>query len=355
VACALAIATACGDSSGDGGVDGDDGTGAPTTDSSVTDPTTGPSSADDSTGTTGGEDTGTGTEGTDGPIDGSTTDAEPCPDSHVCLAAVPEGWNGPVVRLERPALAPEPSCPTAYPTVELDAGADVVADPATCTCSCGDATGVECQVSTFLHFYGDADTCSDVVPANFEVFVTVCNILPTEFDNFTYWTLDPVLVTGGTCEPMLEQQVDPPSFANALTACGGAELLSGCDADRICAPRLGDELCIWHDGDERCPDGYDDRHVYYGGIDDQRACDECECGEPSGLCNDAYGVLYEAICNVPVSGVILADGECHPTGSAGTRSAALVLGEPTAFCEPSTSTPQGEAVGAMPTTLCCAE
>jgi hypothetical protein len=348
--CALVVACG-GDSSGDGG--DDDTTTSPTVTISVTNTMSDPTTVDTSDGDdASGTETGETDNGTD-PDDTSTTATETCPDTHVCLAAPPEDWNGPVVRLQRPALAPRPSCPTDYPNQQVAAGLDVLADPATCTCSCGQASEVDCELSGQLRYYGNAENCSDVVPASFEIFSTDCVFMPDQFGGFTNWTLDPVPVTGGSCEPELAQSMDAPSFATVVTACGGAEIVPGCDPDEICAPRAGDELCIWQDGDSRCPDGWDERFLYYGTIDDQRGCEECTCAEPTGLCDDAYAVLYGGACNVPIAGVIAGDGECHPTGTSITQSATLVVGEPTAFCEPSVSEATGEAVGSMPTTLCC--
>jgi hypothetical protein len=340
---------ACGgDSSGDGTAD-DASTGAPTM--TLTDPSTDPSVDDSDASTSGGSDSSTSSD----PDDSSTTETESCPETHVCLATPPEGWEGPVVRLQRPALAPEESCPTEYPNQQVNAGVDVLAEPATCTCSCGDATEVLCETSSVLHYYGVSATCSDVVPGNFTIYSTMCNPLPGPFAGASNWSLDPVVVGGGACEPALEQSMDAPSFANVLTTCGGAELLPGCGTEQICAPRIGDELCIWQSGDSRCPTGYADRHLYFGTIDDQRTCEACSCGDPVGLCDDALAFLYDSPnCNVPVAGGIAGDGECHPTGAPLTRTATLVVGEPTAFCEPSTSAAMGEAVGSMPTTVCCA-
>jgi hypothetical protein len=345
--CACCIAIGCGDS-GDG-VDADADTTSPTitaTTMSASDPTTADDTSDGSTGTAG--------TTTSIDPDTSTGPIETCPDTHVCLAAPPEGWNGPVVRLERPALAPELVCPEAYPDPVASAGADVVAGDVSCTCTCGAASEVQCEVSTQLHYYGVSDDCSDVVPANFLIFATMCNDLPDQFPGFTSWTLDPVLVMGGSCEPMLEQAMDEPTFATALTVCGGAEAVPGCDADEVCAPRAREELCIWQAGDARCPEDYDDRYLYYGTIDDQRTCEACSCDEPVGVCDDAFAYLYDNYCNVPIAGGIAADGECHGTGAPLSDTAALVVGEPTAFCEPSTSVPTGDAIGSAPTTVCCA-
>lgn len=351
---ACCIAIGCGGDSGDG-VDADADTTSPT---SATSPTmTGATMS--ATDPTGDDDTADGSTGTDGSEtspdpDTTTTAGDACPDTHVCVAAAPAGWNGPVVRLERPTIAPELACPEAYPDTMATAGSDVIAGDVGCTCTCGAASEVQCEVSTQLHYYGASDTCSDVVPANFLIFATMCNDLPDQFPGFTHWTLDPVLVTGGSCEPALEQTMDTPTFANSMTVCGGAEVVPGCDADEVCTPRAREGLCIWQPGDSRCPEEYDDRWVYYGTIDDQRLCEACSCDEPVGVCDDAFAYLYDNYCNVPIAGGIAADGECHPTGAPLSDTAALVVGEPTAFCEPSTSAPMGEAVGSMPTTVCCA-
>lgn len=344
------LVLACGDSSSSD--DAADFSGTDVSTSLTTSATTTVSTTvGDSTDTTAAD----GASTSDDPDDSGTTFVETCPDTHVCLAAPPEGWHGPVVRLQRPTLAPVPECPEAYPLEVVEAGVDVIADPATCSCTCGAADDVECESSTHLQNYGTDDACVDATPLSFEVFATACNIFPAIYPGFTRWTLDPVLVQGGACEPGVVIETTEPVFATALTACGGAETIEGCQPDHVCTPHSGDELCIWQEGDARCPAAYENRFVYYGTVDDTRDCEACTCSEPVGLCEGVSAILYSGICNVPVSGVIAGDGECHETSADQTRSAAVQLGTPSAFCMPSPSAPLGEVTGATPTTVCCAE
>lgn len=351
VACVV-LAIACG---------GDD---APGTGSTTTDPTTTvgtsltTSATSSATQTTSDESSSSGDASSEssGVVDSST--GEPaCPDTHECVA-LPEGWHGPsLLRLDT-ADAPADPCPSEYPNTDDLGGADLLADPATCGCTCGDASGTACAPSTTLRYYGTDATCSSA-PLSAEIFTTACNLLPAIFPTNAHWVLDPVLVEGGACEPLATVDVVPPAFATTATVCSGAELLDvGCDADNseVCAPRIGDEqLCIWQDGEQRCPAGFERRAMtFHRTVDDARTCTECSCGDPVGLCDDAFAYLFTNVCNPPISGLVTADGECHGTsGVYSTQSAALSVGEPTAFCSAGVVGPIGEATPAMPVTVCC--
>ncbi len=289
-------------------------------------------------------------------VDSST--GEPvCPDTHVCVP-MPDGWNGPVlVRLGTEREPAEP-CPESYPTTDGLGGTDLVAPPATCGCSCGEATEVTCALSATLRYYGDDASCGST-PLTTEIFTTACNILPATFPPGANWVLDPVLTEGGSCLPESTMEVEDAAFATTALACSGAELLDyGCDSDdnQVCAPRVDDEaLCVWQDGDASCPEGYERRaSTYHRAIEDARGCAECGCGEPQGLCDDAFAYLFSGFCNGQLAGLVTADAECHASsGVQSTQSAAFDTGTPSAFCAASEPTPSGEAVGAMPVTVCC--
>lgn len=321
--------------------------------------TTGPTSTTSTTASmdTGAlDDTGTGSSGSSDGADSSTGQIF-CPQSHRCVPAVAEGWNGPVATLESETDAEEPACGGSYAELGTLAHDGLVAPPATCGCSCEDPEDVTCETSVIMRFWGDDATCTANTPEQLELFTTVCNPLQTQYAANTFWTADPVGVTGGSCNPVSEETIVPARFEKRVTACGGAEILDGCAPDQVCAPRpetpFGEQLCVWREGDHECPMGYEDRRLLFADIMDDRGCAECTCDLPTGLCDDAYVTLLSNPCNPPVSGIVTADGECHGTGSALTRSATFYPGEPTAFCAPSAGAPTGTATGDGPVTLCC--
>ncbi len=325
------------------------GSGTTGTDPSTTGMTTASTLVDGSTTTGTGGDTGTSTG-----IADSSTGTPACPDTHACVHRAPEGWNGPALHFADASAEMAAACPSAYPEVDVMGGADLVAPPASCTCSCADATDVTCEVQATLRFHGADNTCSSPNPASFQFFTTLCNTLPQLFQANSWWVVDPIKVTGGSCTPGATVDVAPAVFTTTGTLCGGSELLdASCDTNRVCAPSMdGAEVCIWQPGDSECPATYDVRYLYHTEIVDDRSCAECSCDDPVGLCDDASMLMFQNVCNPPISGVLQADGECHGTVLS-TQSVAFDPGTPSAFCEPSLPTATGAAAGGTPFTVCC--
>jgi hypothetical protein len=288
----------------------------------------------------------------------ATTGGPACPDTHACIA-VPDGWTGPVLLRESSDPKAPGECPETYPALEPAGGADLTAESAECGCSCGDAAGTTCALATTLHHWGTDPTCSAGSPVeSFNVFTTVCNPLGLNVPPDSYFQVEPVLVEGGACAPETAAVIPPALWATNGSTCGGAELLEGCDASEVCAPRADDEaLCVYQVGDEDCPEGWDARQeTYHQAVDDQRACNECTCGEPVGLCDNAVITMFANICNPPVSGSVVASGECY-AGSVvqPTQSAIFNVGDPSAFCVASGAVATGSAEPIDPVTVCCAE
>lgn len=376
---ALLASSACGEDAAPGSTTGANttsGTGpttfqtfsttAPMVTSQTTDEnteTTDDTSADSSSGT--GSSSGTDT-------DSSSSGDGLCPQqTHACVLAPPEDWNGPIALhnaeinplnpLDPKARAPEaPECGDAYPTLRVEGFSDIDAAPAACECECSDANAALCDNSTTLRFYGDDDSCEDNVPQAVTIFAGSCTTLPAEFEGSSFYTAQPVPSVGGACQPSSDFSVEPATFGTRVSVCGGAEVIedAGCADERECAP-LPDEdatACIWRDGEHACPDGFDQARMVFESIDDERGCESCSCGSPVGLCDSATVSLWnQGTCLVPAAGVVLGNGECDPSGTAtSARAASLNVGEPTAFCAPSEPVPDGDAIGTEPTTVCCA-
>jgi hypothetical protein len=342
------IAVACGDDADVGSSTATDGM---TTVGTTLTTTTLSTSSDPDTSTSGDPDTST--SGAD-----TTTGGPTCPETHTCIA-VPDEWTGPVLLRESEDPKAKVECPKTYPDDAVAGGADLEADAAECGCSCGDAAGSTCALSTTLHHWGTDPTCSVGTPAeSFNVFTTICNPLGEVIPSDSYFQVEPVLVEGGACAPEATLDVPPPIFGRTGTTCGGAEMLEGCEDSEVCAPRAEDEsLCIWREGDEDCPEGFEGRReLYHQSLDDQRGCNECTCGEPVGLCDNASITMFVNVCNPPVSGNIVASGECYPGSTLqGTQSVIFDVGDPNAFCVAGAAVPTGEATPIEPITVCCAE
>lgn len=344
VLCLVAVGFGCGDDSTPGGTSVGSTTGA--TDSSSTTATTGGTQVLDDTGTS---------------QESSSDEGEPvvCPDTHECVPVPPDGWEGPVAFLQTEADDEEPSCDSSYPDQAAVVHHGLIEPPPACDCACGEATDVTCQLPIVARFWGDDATCSRNVPAQYELYSGVCNVLPAALPPETYWTAAPVSVSGGTCEAIATAEVTPARFEKRVTICGGGESLDGCSASQLCVPQPSDLLdasvCVWQSGEHACPMGYADRQLLFGDVEDDRACGECSCTEPVGLCDDASLALFGAMaaCNPPSSGTVLANGQCHATNALETRSVVVAPGQPSAFCAPSEGPATGSATPTDPLTLCC--
>ncbi|MBK6916504.1 MAG: hypothetical protein IPH07_03795 [Deltaproteobacteria bacterium] len=345
------LVAACGgdDSPGTGSASA---TSSASTTMSSTTLTSSTSNATDSDGSTSGDATSSGSS--DGSAD-STGAPAVCPSTHTCVA-VPDGWSGPGPLRRSNFGGMTDACPELYPDAALLGGEDLQADPAECGCSCGDAVGATCALSTILHYWGADATCSQGTPQNVQIFTTICNVLNPAFPANGHWTADPVVVEGGACNPIASVMVPEAVFAKTATACTGSNRVPGCEDGEVCTPTLAAEpLCVWQSGDLDCPAGFDgERQLVYGGVDDMRACEACECGEPVGVCDGSSLTLFSNVCNPPVAGVVTADGECDATSVAFTTgSAAFLLGPPTAFCAPNDVAPTGTATPNAAVTVCC--
>jgi len=267
------------------------------------------------------------------------------------------GWAGPVVLRESADTKGAVECPAEYPDATAAGGDDLAAPAAQCGCDCGDATGVECELSTTLRNWGSDSTCSIGTPVtSHTLFATVCNPLGTIISDDSYFQVDPVAIDGGSCLAEPSMQLAPAAFATAATTCGGAALLEGCGDAEVCAPRaIGDTLCVWQDGDGDCPEGFDgERRLYHRSIDDTRGCNECTCGDPVGLCDAANVTLFTNLCNPPVSGFIPATAECFAGSSFSTTSSGILgVGQPNAFCVANDPVATGSATPIEPVTVCC--
>lgn len=331
----------------------------------TTNPGTGSTSdaQESSSGTTGDPETDT---AVDESSSSSGTDDGLCPGvTHSCMEGAPDGWNGPVA-VHQAAFDPEllepepPPCGTAYPDPATTGFEDLLAEPASCECACGDANGTACDNSTTLRHWGDDATCGEGVAQAVTIFASSCNTLPAEFDGNGNYSATPLIAVGGACAPTTDETLEPASWSWQSQACDGATIIedAGCADDRVCAPLPESPdaaMCIWQAGEHECPDTFDTARTLYEGIDDGRGCETCSCSSPTGLCDSASVSLWNGpTCLVPSAGVVGANGECDATGTATTaRAASLNSGSPTAFCVPSAPESDGAAIGTEPVTVCC--
>lgn len=310
----------------------------PTTDSSIGTTGDGPDTDDSSSeeGSSSGDDTSSDSSGGDA-----------CEDTQTCVPGAPDDWEGPVLVYEGDAAPP--SCPAAAPTSVLDAFADVTADPANCSCSCGDPAGLSCGAATLIERGND---CLSFVmnPQSFTIPPGVC--VPISGTNDTAWFLDEgsLDVSSASCAPAATESVDPPQTSGQVRACLPAAA-EPCDEEGVClgSDEAFDRTCVFREGMHACPGGmFDQQQFIYTAVDDTRGCSSCSCGTPSGTCGGTFfstsnsctiveDTLSAEACTVfdavPFQGSYspAAQASCTPTGGAST----------------------GDASGAGAYTLCC--
>lgn len=266
-------------------------------------------------------------------------------------------------------------CPAHAKIVGFEGHADMKVEPHTCpSCACSPAAcalpeglragAAKCPAdgATSLPFGpqggGWEGTCDDsnAIPAWLQ-----CEGVPC----VQSLSVPPAVVEA--CVPSVQGIAsDPPApvWGKAVREC----LISppsgeGCEGGLVCPPEVppGFFLCVFMKGDDdayECPDDYPFREVFFAGVEDARACEECSCGPPVGAACAAYVEAFTGpACTSPVAAVTVteSEGACVdvPSGSAlGSVEASLVVDVP-GSCAHSGGKPVGGVAPAGPVTLCC--
>jgi hypothetical protein len=290
-----------------------------------------------------------------------------CGGQFACVPAVPPGWSGPV-ELYDGSDAP-PACTPRFTGPSYDGNGSLGATPATCGCSCGAATGVQCPSPTLTLYAGapgltactSTQKCASVqFPAN------VCSPLPTlplcsmASGTITYVSGPGSAPTGGSCAASPSVGLAPVTWGVNARACASslAPAQTDCAASQICAPVPASPyqsgLCVAQAGDAACPAGYPAKTLYYGGVSDTRTCAGCSCGPVTGASCSAKletSTSTDSSCSASVITYGLPLNTCAPVQSTGEFRVTTVLSG--GACAPSTPAPSGAATPTSPTTFCC--
>jgi hypothetical protein len=313
--------------------------------------------------------------GVDGDAD---TTSSLCLDG-ACVPPGPASWEGPMPfwygwDIEAPA------CPDDAPILAFEGQTEP--PPPTCSaCSC-DAPAGTCHLPTTWTL--SSAGCSDPgggVKTNFDP--------PADWDGTC--NQDKAITGGMLCggvpcvrsitisAPVIEEQpctaqtngdpVPPPPRARY----GGPEIPIGraCKSDKgapSCAAETGKvcvspspefKACLLRDGDHACPEGWSDRHLLYGQVEDTRDCAACTCSPPNGgTCQVKYRIFSEPMCSTEVqSGDIWAGmiAPCHdfmPGTQISGKSTEMLAYQP-GSCTPSGGDVVGDLVLADAVTVCC--
>lgn len=336
-----------------------------TTDAATTDDG---SSADDTSGVdpddTGTDPTAT-SDGTSGPdtASDSTGAVEPTPCMDSCVALPGGEWQGPVALSIDDAGDPAPGCSDAWGSAVDELFSGLVAPPAQCECSCGDAEDVTCSPTLTLNRKANNGVaCGAAATLDSYQLSPGCNPI-NETDQDTRWDLVVPGPQGGSCDPIGEAMIDPPSFTTRYTMCGESSPAVGeCNGGQTCVADTDAPLCVWAEGDVECPgDGFGVKHLVFGPeVEDNRSCTACTCGEPEGTCvtsgvdlytwedNNCMPELFSLPTDMPAVGCVTSDfavfDASYPVGAIPT---------PQTSCEAGTSSASGDVTTQGPVTVCC--
>jgi hypothetical protein len=305
----------------------------------------------------GGSDTGEDcTDGTDDDGDG----LEDCKDDDCaefdCVAAPPQGWNGPVAFWIGPAGSTVPSCPAGWSTV-LALFDEMVAPPATCApCDCSPAAGGQCSMPTTLVY--DTQNCSTQPNALLNPSApSTCNTFTAPVGSSSAEGELSTVLDQGSCTPSGgTPSVEEVAWQNVVVICqntAGGGCASGICAHDIDEPMKG---CITQPGAVECPVGYSTQYDVHEGAIDERSCTACTCGSASGgSCAGGSTAIYSGtVC----SGTALANVNtaCVPFTLAQTQNSFIYIGDASpngGGCAPAGGQPTGAAMQTGTLTVCC--
>jgi hypothetical protein len=298
-----------------------------------------------------------------------------CAGAFECVPPIPAGWQGPF-EIFRGKNPPSTCSANFFPSYQGNDGID--AGPATCGCSCGLATGVQCAdvVASFFVSTLGVTSCASVghckdVPlpsqsciAGIDVAKTQCPGLLGSTGLNTNMQASLPGADGGSCEPIPTTTLPPVQWDRSTLACISmvASAQVDCPAGTLCAPSpstpFDSTFCIAQAGDVVCPaTGYPNKSISFSGTIDGRRCTGCACGPVTG--SSCTG--YVDVTPTPSSPTGTSCGSnytryqlpasCDPVQQPGDFRA-TVTPQP-GSCTPTQPTPSGNTFPAGATTFCC--
>ena len=263
----------------------------------------------------------------------ASSDAPPTCRGADCGAA-PGDWEGPFSLVVTERAEPE-ACsggPAGGPLAVV-LRADLEAEPAACSCTCGAPT-VACPVVR-VRAQTDPSCAAPCGPA---------------------LELDGGCQSHAPCQGSISTTVAILSDAGAIATCDDGVVEASVPptrfgrSARLCAAAAGrDGRCLARVGEHACPAGYAARTVFHAGVADDRGCGRCACAPPAGA---ACGLRFGTGC--AAAPVVIDDG-CIQKAPI-DRAMQLVPMPPAGACVPMPGGAAG-AIGAAslvdPVTVCC--
>jgi hypothetical protein len=271
---------------------------------------------------------------------------------HVCIAPVPEGWQGPFVLHQAPGGSSLPVCLGAYDALIGDYGSELDPSELDCGCSCGPATGIVCSdPGQYCLVNNCAETCFG------KPLVTVPQMACTDitWSSLFAQAVFPEPDSPGSSAAATTPTPASPAFLTEWRACAGAQpVAAGCNGDQLCAPSAPsgfDAICILHSGEVACESpSYPTRHVVHEAFDDTRQCSQCTCGPADSSCGGAIQFTFNDCA--------FSAGEADDCGKMLTDAPppvteARYVPEPQGTCEPQGGVVSGAITEIGTATFCC--
>jgi hypothetical protein len=160
---------------------------------------------------------------------------------------------------------------------------------------------------------------------------------------------------GATCEETEIEDIPPFAWAATITTCRLPDDALLCDGG-VCVPPIPEgfesKWCMYQTGDLECPAGpFPVKTLFYSGVEDTRACSNCQCGTVSQSCEEAELMVFGGpdCAGEPVA-YLPGNNQCVEVFG---ESVAADWGAEEACPVTEPSEPQGAIVAMGPFTFCC--
>lgn len=292
----------------------------------------------------------------------------------VCLS-VPTYWNGPLL-LWSGLAGQAPECPSGPTGLAWQGHSDLVVPDMCEACTCAPPTG-SCALpetltasTTACNALGDS-TSFNAPPAwdgQCDTAVQVPAGAATSLTIGTLTVLEKECLPGAPTIPGAAK-VAAAYWAKDAQSCHGPGFLPCLNMNSACAPVEDPDnfrVCITREGESECPEleggVFSERLIFYQGINDDRQCSECTCGQPTGsVCRATIAVYSGAdlTCSDSALETKLASSVVPvcldfalPGQALGSKSAGATTYAP-GTCKPLGGEPSGGATARESFTFCC--
>jgi len=259
----------------------------------------------------------------------------------VCVPTPPEDWEGPLALGSGESA---PHCGSPFSVIAFEAAQDIVGEPASCDCECGDAE-VNCGGVSLRY----SSACAGVLGVENFMGPDMCHDTSPDGPSVTAFFTP---VSGTEACPATPTVSIPKATMTELILCGGGFDQDTCGADELCTGAVPEgfetALCIAREGDFECPESYPNARSAFTDVADDRRCTSCECTPATD---------FECASNLE----LFAGPGC--TSGTGMSETDLCIDSPESFrfsqptvtgsCSASDTQPTGSIAGEDPITICC--